>query len=193
MPVPRRRRDDAVLSATTERTPLLLGAPVQIAYAVRDAEAAAAWWASTFGAGPFFVRRHIAVTEVRHRGTQSMFDHTSAYGQWGDVMVELVQDHTVGPSPIVDVVGPGGEGLHHLAYFVDDLPSASARLTDAGWAEALFARTSSGQAFAFHDAVATLGHMVEIYEPTTGLLGFYAMVKQAADGWDGAGPVRVVG
>ena len=101
----------------------MLGAPVQIAYAVRDAEAAAASWASKFRAGPFFVRRHIAVSEVRHRGAPSVFDHTSAYGQWGDVMVELVQDHTVGPSPVADVVGPGGEGLHHLAYFVDDLPA----------------------------------------------------------------------
>ena len=167
--------------------------PVQIAYAVREAETAAEWWASTFGAGPFFVRRHIAVTEVRHRGMPSVFDHTSAYGQWGDVMVELVQDHTAGPSPIADVVGPGGEGMHHLAYFVDDLGTASGRLAQAGWPEALFARTSSGQAFAFHDATAALGHMVEIYEPTAGLLGFYAMVKRAADGWDRAEPVRVLG
>ena len=122
-----------------------------------------------------------------------MFDHTSAYGQWGDVMVELVQDHTAGPSPVADVVGPAGEGLHHLAYFVHDLPAASASLQEAGWPEALFARTSSGQAFAFHDATATLGHMIEIYEPTPGLIGFYAMVKNAATGWDGSDPLRVRG
>ena len=171
----------------------LLGPPVQIAYAVKDVDAAAAEWLSFRGAGPFFIRRHIAVRDVRHRGLASAFDHTSAYGQWGTLMVELVQDHTVGPSPIADVVGVGGEGLHHLAFFVDDLDAGSARLADHGWLEALYARTSSGQGFAFHDATATLGHMVEIYEPTVGLRGFYAMVAAAAKGWDGSDPVRVLG
>ena len=81
-----------------------LGAPVQIAYAVNDLDAAARWWADVVGAGPFFVNEHIAVTNVRYRGQPASIDHSSAYGQWGSVMVELVKDHTVGPSPVRDVV-----------------------------------------------------------------------------------------
>ena len=44
-----------------------------------------------------------------------------------------------------------------------------------------------------HDAVADLGHMFELYEPNERLVGFYAMVARAADGWDGRDPVRPVG
>ena len=170
--------------------PGLFGPPVQIAYAVPDVDAAARHWAAVHGAGPFFLNRHIPVSNVRYRGAPGSFDHSSAYGQWGAVMVELVQDHTVGPSPVADVVGRGGMGLHHLAFFVDDHVSASAAMAARGWAEALFAQTSSGQGFAFHDATATLGHMVEIYEGTPRLRGFYSMVAHASLGWDGSRPVR---
>jgi Glyoxalase/Bleomycin resistance protein/Dioxygenase superfamily len=166
---------------------------VQIAYAVPDVDVAARHWAGAHGAGPFFLNRHIAVSEVRYRGAPGSFDHSSAYGQWGAVMVELVQDHTVGPSPVADVVGVGGSGLHHVAFFVDSLPSASAALTAQDWPEALFAMTSGGQAFMFHDATATLGHMVEIYEGTPRLRGFYSMVAEAAVGWDGSHPLRELG
>lgn len=172
----------------------LPGPPVQIAYAVPDVDASARHWAAHHGAGPFFVNRHIAVNQVRYRGSPGSFDHSSAYGQWGDVMVELVQDHTVGPSPVADVVGTGGTGLHHLAFFVESIDEASAALAAQGWPEALHAVTGTierpGQVFVFHDATATLGHMVEIYEGTPRLRGFYAMVAAAAVGWDGTDPVR---
>ena len=170
-------------------TSFALGAPVQVAYAVADLDAAAARWAAR-GVGPFFVLRHIEVVDVRYRGRPGRFDHSSAYGQWGPVMLELVQDHTVGDSPVADVVGPGGEGVHHLAYFVDDVAAAGRGLAAHGWEEALWACTTTGTAFAFHDAVAELGHMVEIYERTERLARFYRSVAEAAEGWDGADPVR---
>lgn len=119
-----------------------------------------------------------------------MFDHSSAYGQCGDVMIELVVDHTTGPSPVTDVVGAGGVGLHHMAHFVDDLETAQAALVDRGWPEILLASTSSGVAFAFHDATASLGHMIELYEGVSGLRGFYARVLEASIGWDGTDPIR---
>lgn len=46
----------------------LLGRPVQVAYAVRDVRGAAARFASTTGAGPFFVNEHIPVASSRVLG-----------------------------------------------------------------------------------------------------------------------------
>lgn len=169
-----------------------LGPPVQIAYAVRDVHEAARIWAAERGAGPFFVAEHIHVVDVRYRGRPAVFDHSSAYGQWGSMMVELVCDHTVGPSPVADVVGPGGTGLHHVAHFVDDLDAAQRELAGRGWPEALRASTTTGNTFVFHDATADLGHMVEMYVGTQALRGFYEMVASAAEGWKGERPVRVV-
>jgi catechol 2,3-dioxygenase-like lactoylglutathione lyase family enzyme len=163
-----------------------LGRPVQVAYAVVDVVAAAASFAESTGAGPFFVIDHVPLSSARVRGADGQFDHSSAYGQWGEVMVELVEEHS---APAI-VAAPG---IHHLAFMVPDLRAATQRCVALGWPEVLFARTTGGQEFAFCDARATLGHLVELYEPSPRLTGFYAMVRAAAAGWDGTSVVRRVG
>ena len=171
--------------------PPLLGPPVQIAYAVPDAREAARQWAGDLGAGPFFVRPHIAVVDVVHRGRPSTFDHTSAYGQWGPIMVELVEDHGSGPSIVRDLYAPGTSGVHHLAFFVQDLDRSVADLRGLGYEVAMSASTAGGLRFVFVDTVAAHGHFLELYERTERLAGFYASVAAAAVGWDGSDPVRV--
>ncbi len=161
-----------------------LGAPVQVAYAVDDVVAAAERFATSTGAGPFFVLRHIALATSRVHGVDAPFDHSSAYGQWGPLMVELVQEHT---APVVE---PGR--VHHVAFMVPSLDAAAAWCESQGWPEVLRASTSGGQSFAFHDARAALGHLVELYEPSDRLLGFYTMVADASRGWDGTTPVRIL-
>jgi hypothetical protein len=157
---------------------------VQIAYAVDDAERAATTWAAR-GIGPFFVRGHIEVTHARIRGEPARFDHSSAFAQWGDVMIELIHQHDRGPQPVV-----GTSGLHHVAHFVDDFAAATAALTTAGHLEVLYGETATGTPFAFHDALAERGHLIEIYERTAPLGRFYDMVRDAAVGWNGTDPVR---
>lgn len=164
----------------------MFGAPVQIAYATNDVHTAARSWAER-GVGPFFVIEHIALDHVEIDGVPAMFDHSSAYGQWGTLMVELVQQHEPGPDPVV-----GDSGLHHIAFFVDDFDHASRSLIGDGFGRRLRASTSGGQWFAFHDARASHGHLVEIYEHTERLAGFYAMVRDAAVDWDGRDPIRVL-
>ena len=162
---------------------------MQIAYAVPDVDAAAQRCATQFGAGPFFVRRHIAVTDVVYRGVPGVFDHSSAYGQWGAVMVELVQDHGTAPSIMRERYAPHESGLHHLAFIVPDLDAATAQLATLGFELAMSARATSTR-FHFVDAVATFGHMIELYERADRLLVFYEFVRQASDGWAGDDPVR---
>jgi hypothetical protein len=160
-----------------------LGRPVQLAYAVDDVWAGAARWAAVSGAGPFFVAAHIDVPTAIVRGEPGAFDHSSAYGQWGDVMVELVHEHT-------PALGPAAPAPHHVAFMVESLADAIVECTDVGWPVLLHATTGSGQQFAFCDARADLGHLVELYEPSDRLRGFYAFVAAAATSWDGADPVR---
>ena len=162
-----------------------LGVPVQVAYAVADVHAAADAWVRRTGAGPFFVVEHIPLATARVDGRAGEFDHSSAYAQWGPMMVELVQEHT---APLVE---PGR--VHHVAFMVDDLAAARVWCLDAGWHERLWARTAGGQAFAFLDATADIGHLVELYEPSSRLVAFYARVADAAIDWDGSDPVRSVG
>ncbi|MEE2682418.1 MAG: VOC family protein [Actinomycetota bacterium] len=167
-----------------------LGKPVQLAYAVPDAKEAANIWSAQFGAGPFYLSEHIPVTDVLYRGKAATFDHTSAYGQWGDVMVELVQDHGTGPSVVREIFDPAESGLHHLAFFVDDLDEATDNLAILGFPLAMSATARGNTRFHFIDAVAATGHFIELYEPNTALLDFYRKVRESAQEWDGSDPLR---
>jgi catechol 2,3-dioxygenase-like lactoylglutathione lyase family enzyme len=167
----------------------------QLAYKVNDLEAAAATHHGAFGSGPFFVLRHVALASSHHRGVARPFDHSSAYGQWGNVMVELVVQHNPDPSALHEMFpfGSGREGLHHAALFVDDLHAEIARFEAEGAPLAQLSVTTGGTVFAFVDTRASLGHMLELYEPTAQLTGFYDFVASAAQGWEGRDLLRELG
>ncbi|WP_420452247.1 VOC family protein [Ilumatobacter sp.] len=162
----------------------MIGPPVQIAYAVDDVDAAASRWVAD-GIGPFFVIDHVELSWARIRGRRAEFDHSSAYARWGGVMVELIHQHDGGVDPVVPVAG-----IHHVAHFVDDLADAARALVEGGHPEVLAAETTGGTTFAFHDSIAEHGHLTEIYERSDALARFYAMVRDAADGWSGDAPIR---
>jgi hypothetical protein len=170
-----------------------VGPFVQLAYFVADAEAAARRWAREFGAGPFFLMEHIPLENAIHRGTPAALDHTSAYGQLGSVMIELIQQHGEYPSVFRDMYAPGDYGLHHMARFARDFDAELARLRGLGYATAMTASTALGSRFAFADATAEFGHMLEVYEDEPGMRGFYAMIANVSQGWDGTDPVRSLG
>jgi len=163
---------------------------VQVAYFVDDIRAEAARMAATFGAGPFFVVEHIELAWGEHRGERCDFVHSSAYGQWGQVMMELVQQESDGPSPFRDLYGPGERGLHHVATMVESLPEAYAHFAAAGIPLATRSMTKTGTEFSFLDATSQLGHFIEVYERSPGLLGFYEMIRSASVDWRGDEPVR---
>jgi hypothetical protein len=164
--------------------------PVQVAYHVPEPEAAAVRCERDLGWGPFFLMEHIPLSRSLYRGTPAAFDHTSAYGQAGDLMVELITQHNDGPSALRDLFAPHESGVHHVACFVADLPAELQRYREEGIAIALDACTANGVDFAMVDLSATLGHMLELYEPNDDLRRFYAHVRKCAENWDGERPVR---
>lgn len=161
--------------------PSVLGPPVQIAYTTDDARAAAHAFAEHHGAGPFVVIDRIELEWGEVGGDPCDFVHTSAYGWWGEVMVEFVQPDSPAPSPFHPPYGPASGGLHHVAVMVEDLTATLSWCADQGMAIAARARTASttgdGTEFAFVDTRPTLGHLTEIYERSDRLTGFYDHVR----------------
>jgi hypothetical protein len=164
--------------------------PVQMAYFVSDIRASANYMAERFGAGPFHMVDRIELDWGEHRGNRCDFVHSSAYGQWGNVMMELVQQDVEGPSPFRDLYAPGEEGLHHVACFVDSVADTIAEYQAAGHPLAARAMTKTGTEFAFIDTSPMMGHMLEIYVGNEGLHGFYDFIRKASVDWDGSDPVR---
>lgn len=166
----------------------------QVAYFVPDVTVAARDHSRLFGSGPYFVAEQIPLRKALHRGREAFLDHTSAYGQWGEVMIEFVQQNNPGPSAFHDLYpeGSGRSGFHHVALIVDDLESSRRAFAGAGLAEALYAEMNDGFAFVMVDDVARHGHMIELYQGVPALTSFYAMVERAAKGFDGNDPIRPI-
>ena len=164
----------------------------QIAYVVDDVRTAALAHHRLYGSGPYFIAEHIPLRTCLHRGQPAPLDHSSAYGQWGEVMIEFVQQNNDGPSALRDLYAPGETGLHHVALIVDDLAATRAHFAAEGHVEALYAEMADGFPFVMVDAVARYGHMIELYEGRAVLTGFYDMVRAAAGRFDGRDPIRTV-
>lgn len=152
--------------------------PRQIAYFVPDVRAAAMRHHALFGSGPYYVADNIPLASAVHRGVARELDHSSAYGQWGEVMIEFVQQNNLGPSAFHDLYpeGSGRYGIHHVALFVDSVEAELARYTSEGFETALDACMNDGFRFAFVDAFTAYGHMLELYEPLEALTSFYDFV-----------------
>lgn len=174
----------------------IAGHPIrQVAYFVADIEAEARQHSAVFGSGPFFVARHVKLASSFHRNARQAFDHSSAFGQWGEIMIEFMTQHDDAPSACHDMYphGSGRYGLHHMTIFVRDIDTAIEQFEHVGIPLAQDSVTEGGTRFAFADATATLGHMIELYEPNEQITGFYSMVRDAASGWDGADLIRELG
>jgi hypothetical protein len=163
----------------------------QIAYYVADAAEAAARHSHTFGSGPFFVVEHVPYVRCIHRGVERAFDHTTALGQWGELMIEFVQLHSTGPSVCHDMYPEGSDrwGIHHVALIVDDLEVTRRELEDGGFPTVCELTTEHICAY-YADAVRTHGHFIEYYRRGPFILNFYGMVADAAKDFDGTSPVR---
>lgn len=163
---------------------------VQIAYRVPDLEAACHEWAQRVGAGPFLCRPHLEV-EATHDGEPAVYDHSAAFGQWGPIMLELIELHECEPASMREVLEHDKPGqVNHFACFVDDLEAASAALEEQGMPLTMSLTSSSGMEVHFHDARHVVGGILELYVGNAHLRGFYDKVAAMAEGWDGSDVVR---
>jgi hypothetical protein len=175
------------------QTTLLGRPPLQMAYSVPDLREAAAVWARTLGAGPFFLASDgpLPLDEVTCPEGKGAWSHTSCLGQWGPLLVELMEHHSAEPASLADQLGVNRYGLHHVAVTVPDPSSESARLVALG-CPVIVRSGTGGVEFIIHDASSTLGCRLEIIERTPGLIAFNDALRRAASGWDGSDPLRPI-
>ena len=162
-----------------------------VGYVVEDLRSGIEAFARDFGAGPFFVMEHLEFDEVTFEGGPAVYDHSSGFGAWGPILVELTEVHDAQPAGLAAALTAPGAGIGHVAWLADDLEAETARLEAVGLTPFHTGRTGPASAVWF-DGGATFGHPVEVLQRRDEILGFYAMVRAAAEGWDGSEPYRVM-
>ena len=170
-----------------------LGEVMQLAFVPADFDGALKFWVEVMGAGPFFALDHVQLTDVKHRGAPSDIDFSMVLGYWGDMQIELIRQHNDAPSIYKAWRDAGREGLQHVCILVDDMAHARAVCAAAGAEVAQEGKVTGGGEVIYVDTGGGPGTMVEILEPGPNTRGFFAMMREAARGWDGSNPLRRLG
>jgi methylmalonyl-CoA/ethylmalonyl-CoA epimerase len=124
-----------------------------VAIAVRDLDAAAAWYASALGAE--VVHREVVVTDGVEEALVAV----------AESFVQLLTP-TRDDSPVARFLAARGEGLHHVAYRVDDCAAALAAVRAQGYrtVDEVPRPGSRGTTVAFVHPSASFGTLIELVE-----------------------------
>ena len=147
---------------------ILVGRPVgQIGIVVRDLERACHRYSALWRCGPWriFTYGPAILSSQSYRGAPSQFVVRIALNATTP-QLELLQP-LAGPSVYDDWLERRGEGLHHLAAFVEDADAAIASLADAGYRVLLEGRGFGAEGdgvFAYFDTEDDLGYLLEVVQ-----------------------------
>ncbi len=161
----------------------------QVAYVVRDLDAALKYWTEALKVGPFFLFEHCPLENQRYRGGPSNADVTLALGNSGDVQIELIYCETDAPSVYKEFLDAGRSGVHHFGMMPEDYAATCAEYAARGH-EAAFECTVGGAPLTYFDTVDTVGHFIELWDNSDVYKDLFMLVEGAAKGWDGSDPVR---
>lgn len=167
-----------------------IGPVMQIAFVPEDFDAAVRHWTQVMGVGPFFLLENIQLDDSRYLGAPNTCIFSIALAYWGDLQVELIRQENDAPSIYR---GAAGQGLHHICLITDDIAAARATAEAAGATVLVEGKVGADGAVIYVDSGGGPGCIVEVLQPATGMLDLFAMIRAAAQDWDGSEPLRRLG
>lgn len=171
---------EAVPSDAAQPVTLMRGSVQRLVQVVPSLEPAMHAWARTTGAGPFFTFPALAFKDYRHRGSDAAPAMSVATAYAGDVLLELVELHDDTPSPWREA----GAGSLLPSLVVDDLDAALAAEAAAGHECVTRGTYTFGARFAFVDARASTGTLVQVIEKQFVLTQLTGVMRNIASDWD---------
>ncbi|MBN2385986.1 MAG: VOC family protein [Anaerolineales bacterium] len=135
---------------------------VQIGIIVKDAEKTAARYAEIFG----FPKPEVVlianepIANTIYRGRPSDASGKAAFFDMGAVQMELIEP-IGGPSTWEEFLRTRGEGIHHIAFKVQDFETTNDLLAGKGMAVIQSGAWTGGR-YAYLDSAAQLGTILEI-------------------------------
>ena len=144
-----------------EQGPQLKLPPVhQLGYVVADIDRACRYYERIWGMGPFSPVIDVDMSGAILRGKPVETTIKVAFAQSGGVQVELIQP-VVGENLYTEFLARHGDGIHHLAFTVEDMVAAKAEFAAAGL-EPVFHRDMGVMEFAYYDTSEVGGLMTEL-------------------------------
>lgn len=137
---------------------------IQIAFVVRDLDAAVRTYSEVYGIGPWKISEinSKTVKDLYKHDNRTDFSYRVAMCDIGDLEWELVQPLDDG-SIYSDFLKDKGPGLHHVAFATDDYDKAGDAMR-AGGKQVLSSGNWDGLQFAHFDTEDDLGFVLELFK-----------------------------
>jgi len=169
------------------------GGIIQMAYIVKDIQAAMRHWIDDLRVGPWFLLDSFTGIDPVYRGTASKADTTIAMAYAGHMLIELIQPKDDHPSVYREVMDRRGPGFHHFGVASTDIAGDVARLSAQGYQEAFRAGVPTGGVVVYMDGGPDQDGMIEFIEANDGMERAFTAFHTASIGWDGSDPIRSFG
>jgi methylmalonyl-CoA/ethylmalonyl-CoA epimerase len=144
-----------------------LGSVGQIGVVVRDLQKTIEEFWNTLGIGPWSIWTYdpTVVTDMNYRGEPVEYGIKIALAQAGAVQWEIIEP-LWGESIYTEFLRERGEGLHHVAYFVDE-EWRTAKDLEAVGLHAILSGFVKGRSFIYFDTKERLGVPFELIARTS--------------------------
>jgi methylmalonyl-CoA/ethylmalonyl-CoA epimerase len=184
-----------VASADTNdatRAPTIFGREiVHVGYSVASIPRTVDFLVQSLGAGPFFLMEDIRIPVLKDAdGRPIVWEHSAAFGQCGNVNIELQETDRLEPATAFGPTYERTEQFNHVAYLAEDLDAESERLEAMGLPMLFAGENGPHRSFLFDAPL--LGHTIEIHQDFPVFVEFRAEMIEAAKDWDGSDPLRPV-
>jgi hypothetical protein len=140
------------------------------------------------GVGPWFLLK-MPLT-MNCRGAEITPDLTIAFANSGELQVELIAQHDDSPTLYREFLDAGHEGLHHHAWWVEDIDAVISGAVAAGWREVCSGDGGGAARFTYLEHDDLPGVTAELMALTPAIEPFMDHIREAAVDWDGTEPVR---
>ena len=166
-----------------------LGEVMQIAFVPQDFEGALRYWTEAMGVGPFYVQPRLSIPTMKYKGEPTQAVFTIAIAYWGEIQIELIEQHNDAPSIYKEWRDGGHEGVNHNCILVDDIMEARRVAEEAGMA-VVQEVPGEGWGVLYVDTGGGPGTILEIIQPNEGMLARFGRIKADSMNWDGSDPIR---
>jgi len=154
----------------------------QVAYVVRDIEAAEVWFQKILGV-PLWTRMNNMSfgADCSYRGGPADYTVHLSLGYIGDTQIELIES-VRGKNLYTEFLESKGPGLHHIAFDVPDFAATIAAFEENGIELLSKGQLGPGSQFAYFDCESSGTSVIEILGFDEGIRAFMTQLKkQSAD------------
>jgi len=150
----------------------------QISFGTSDLRRTLAFWERQLGIGPWTVFRGLTM-DALHEGRRISMPFDVALAWHDGRLVELIQAHGDGPSPLHDGLNRPMIGLQRLASITDDI-ERDAQLAERRGMTRLTAGEAGGQRFIHYRSDDAPGVILELLERTPGFTRLVDLLRRRA-------------